>query len=291
MKNENGTAYFLVDDKNLEQAYKGGDPFYEWLISEGFKVHKTYRGGWSGVIGIWINLNNKIMAFGMPGIRCFEEIGHHAITIDEFKVIYKIYKKYEGKPPFEMLYDEEIELFKRQLNRDFSGKKDNTEVDFMDALFKDKSKTDKIKLDHYSWSESSVYRYYEKDFINKEIEDAMGFIINNPLFNWDMEPAKKAIRKLLKIVHYGDNLPSCSEWKDKKAFEREALENLVSLLKNSRNANILQVLDFVQNKLREAKLFENKKDAQLYERLKYELTECTLKEFEDLKKAVSNKNN
>lgn len=100
MKNENGTAYFLVHDENLEKYSQGGDPFITWLLSEGFKVHEVYRGGWSFVTGVWINLNNKIIAFGMPGVRCFEEIGHHAITIDEFKMIYGIYKKYDGKEPF-----------------------------------------------------------------------------------------------------------------------------------------------------------------------------------------------
>lgn len=100
MKNENGTAYFLVHDKDLEKYPQKGDAFITWLLSEGFKVHEVYRGGWSFVTGVWINLNNKIIAFGMPGIRCFEEIGHHAITIDEFKIIYAIYKKYEGKAPF-----------------------------------------------------------------------------------------------------------------------------------------------------------------------------------------------
>ena len=100
MKNENGTAYFLVHDENLEKHSQGDDPFITWLLSEDFKVHEVYRGGWSFVTGVWINLNNKILAFGMPGVRCSEEIGHHAITVDEFKMIYGIYKKYDGKDPF-----------------------------------------------------------------------------------------------------------------------------------------------------------------------------------------------
>lgn len=100
-ENKNGTAYFLVHDENLEKHSQGDDPFVRWLFSEGFKVHEDYRGGWKTVTGVWINLNNKMIALGMPGIRCFEEIGHHALTIDEFKIIYGIYKKYEGKKPFE----------------------------------------------------------------------------------------------------------------------------------------------------------------------------------------------
>lgn len=96
----NGTAYFLVHDKKLPQANGGGDPFVEWLITEGFKVHNLFHGCWEYVSALYINLNNKIYAFGMPGIRLFEPIGNHAITIEEFKTIYSIYKQYGGKAPF-----------------------------------------------------------------------------------------------------------------------------------------------------------------------------------------------
>lgn len=97
LMSEDGSAYFLVHDKDLPEYPFGGDPFVEWLKSEGFKWHKVYH---STATGIWISLNNKIMACGKPGIRCFEEIGHHAITVEEFKTIYGIFKKYRGKAPF-----------------------------------------------------------------------------------------------------------------------------------------------------------------------------------------------
>lgn len=96
----NGTAYFLVHDEKLSQANSGGDPFVEWLKSKGYKVHDLYHGCWAHVTALYINLNSKTYAFGMPGIRLFEPIGNHAITIEEFKSIYATYKKYEGKAPF-----------------------------------------------------------------------------------------------------------------------------------------------------------------------------------------------
>lgn len=96
----NGTAYFLVHDEKLPEANSGGDPFIKWLISEGFNVHDLYHGCWEYVTAIYINLNSKKYAMGMPGIRLFEHIGNHAITIEEFKTIYAIYKKYEGKALF-----------------------------------------------------------------------------------------------------------------------------------------------------------------------------------------------
>lgn len=97
LQSEKGTAYFWVYDENFQKIPLHENQLIQWLKSEGFKWHNVYR---SGGTGIWVNLNNKTIACGKPGIRCFEEIGHHAITIDEFKVIYDIYKKYRDKLPF-----------------------------------------------------------------------------------------------------------------------------------------------------------------------------------------------
>lgn len=97
---EKGTAYILVYDEMYREYYPQHDPFVQWLISEGFSIHGIYRMKWRENVAVYVNINYKTIAFGMPGIRCFEEIGNHAITIDEFKTIYAIYKKYEGKKPF-----------------------------------------------------------------------------------------------------------------------------------------------------------------------------------------------
>lgn len=99
MQNEEGTAYFLVDIRNQKEDLQGDNLFTTWLLSEGFKRHEVYQGSPIFASGVWVNLNNKLFAI-KQGIRCFEEIGHHAITIDEFKTIYEIYKKYNGKAPF-----------------------------------------------------------------------------------------------------------------------------------------------------------------------------------------------
>ena len=86
-----GTSTFLVKDESL---FKGWDAeFLEYLYSEGFKSWKT-KGYFNGIDWIYINLNSKTFAFGIPGIPVVEAIGNHAITINEFKIIYNIYKKY-----------------------------------------------------------------------------------------------------------------------------------------------------------------------------------------------------
>jgi hypothetical protein len=97
---DNGTAYFLVHDEEYLKE-KGNSQFVKWLYSEGFKTHELYSGYWDYVSAIYVNINNKTVAFGRPGIRLFEFIGNHAITVEEFKIIYNIYKKYDGKAPFE----------------------------------------------------------------------------------------------------------------------------------------------------------------------------------------------
>ena len=95
-----GTAYILVHDEMLNDYPNGGDSFVNWLLSDGFKIHDVYHGVWSYVTAVYVNINNKTIAFGMPGIRCFDYLGKHAVTIEEFKQIYAIFKKYEGKEPF-----------------------------------------------------------------------------------------------------------------------------------------------------------------------------------------------
>ena len=94
-----GTACFLVKDKSL---FEGWDSFvYEWLRREGFASWGR-KGDYSCVDWVYVNVNSKVFAPGMPGIRVTSEIGNHAITFDEFLMIYNIFKKYEGLGPLEM---------------------------------------------------------------------------------------------------------------------------------------------------------------------------------------------
>ena len=77
------------------------DPFASLTETSGKPVLKYYHSIWMTVTVLYINLNTKTIALGMPGIKLFEPIGNHAITIKEFKFIYVIYKKYEGKQVLE----------------------------------------------------------------------------------------------------------------------------------------------------------------------------------------------
>ncbi len=87
---------FLICDHSLTD---NSAEFYDWLDDEGFTF-----GGRKGNYGVcpwcYADITRKLYAFGMPGVQVVPAIGGHAITVDEFKTIYAIYKKYEGKEIF-----------------------------------------------------------------------------------------------------------------------------------------------------------------------------------------------
>lgn len=99
---KNNEAYFLVHDETIKNlGVEKACDFYNWLKNEGFTRSDKSNGFWTGVGWLYLNINSKQYVAGMPGVKRFDPIGNHAITIDEFKTIYKIYRKYEGKPLLE----------------------------------------------------------------------------------------------------------------------------------------------------------------------------------------------
>ncbi len=93
-----GSAAVLVYDESLKEGYESN--FYKWLRENGFKSWGKH-GFFDGCPWIFVNLNNKIYAFGMPGIQITQEFGNHAVTIDEYMEIYNIFEKYQGKKTLE----------------------------------------------------------------------------------------------------------------------------------------------------------------------------------------------
>ena len=85
------TEAFLVSDKSFRSEYA---PFFLWLREQGFSYawhHGSYGCPWA-----YVNITRKQFAYGMPGVGFVCPIGNHAITIDEFMTIYRIYEKYQG---------------------------------------------------------------------------------------------------------------------------------------------------------------------------------------------------
>ena len=112
---EGGNSVVLVKEDGLGD---GNHPFWEWLFSEGFHLwcaHGNYGCDW-----VFINLNSMVCAPGMPGVGIVFPIRGHAITADEFKVIWGIFVKYEGLPVLKMPEKTEAELLLEEENGSIS---------------------------------------------------------------------------------------------------------------------------------------------------------------------------
>ena len=90
-----GSAAFLVKDKSI-----AGNPYaeiYKWLEREGFSRWKYSKGHYDGVDWIYINVNSKVYANGMPGIAVTKAIGNRMISLEDFMIIYNILQKYKER--------------------------------------------------------------------------------------------------------------------------------------------------------------------------------------------------
>lgn len=80
-----GQAYW-IKDKSLADI---DAPFYEWIRSEGFE-YAWHKGHYSSCPWCFINIDEKLFAYGMPGVQVAKPIGGKAISINEFKQIYEM---------------------------------------------------------------------------------------------------------------------------------------------------------------------------------------------------------
>lgn len=88
--------YFLVfyDDfqGNLDTNGRNINGVVHFLKEEGFDC----TAGFWGCPWYYVDIKNKKFKPGRPGVSYGNVVGGHAITFEEFKTIYFIYKKYEG---------------------------------------------------------------------------------------------------------------------------------------------------------------------------------------------------
>ena len=95
---------FLIKDERLKR-YKNSMQIYEYLIQEGFVAQKG-RLFPEGIDWLYVNIYSKVFAKGKIGIALTKVVGDHAVTFDEFVVIYNIYKKYERMNVLQMVQNE-----------------------------------------------------------------------------------------------------------------------------------------------------------------------------------------
>ena len=84
---------FLIRDESFKEA---GAPFFDWLFSEGFKRDNLHP-QCIGNMCVYINITRKQFSYSKTGVALARIIGNHSITIDEFKTIYNIYKRFEAE--------------------------------------------------------------------------------------------------------------------------------------------------------------------------------------------------
>ena len=89
--------YFLVkfeESKNLSELNR----FTTFMKNEKFAC----TAGYWGCPWYFIDIENMQFKPGKPGVSYGKVINEHAITLDEFIIIYMIYKKYRNKKLLEM---------------------------------------------------------------------------------------------------------------------------------------------------------------------------------------------
>ncbi len=88
-----GKEVILVYGNDLRNC--GESEFYEYL-RENYKNVST-KGIFRSCPWVYINLKEKKFFPGIPGIKITETFHEHAVTVDEFFTIEKIYKELKGK--------------------------------------------------------------------------------------------------------------------------------------------------------------------------------------------------
>ncbi len=119
-----GTSCVLVKDDGFRTGEKLW--FFRWLENEGFTYYPL--GTSSGVGWVYINLTSKVYTGGKTGVSVTSVIANHAISIEDFMTIYKIYEKYKGLSVLRMNWQE-------QYGHKYDGMKGES---FLVAFFRDK---------------------------------------------------------------------------------------------------------------------------------------------------------
>ena len=109
-----GASCFLIKDERLKKDWYN-TPIYAYLKENGFKAQEgSYS--FEGIDWLYVNIYSKVFAKGRGGIALTKVVGDHAITFEEFKTIYDIFKKYEGLTVLKMNEQEQNE-FEEYLRR------------------------------------------------------------------------------------------------------------------------------------------------------------------------------
>ena len=145
---------FLVKDSSLKDI---DAPFLCWLRENGFKM-AWYKGHYDCCDWVYVNITEKLFAYGMPGVPITTPVGNHAITMSEFFTIYYIYDNYNGLD---------------QLVMDRNAVNENAVVQTVgpEYTYEDFLKEVRAKFEQYSYTPDEIDAYFSRPDIIEFLKD------------------------------------------------------------------------------------------------------------------------
>ena len=155
-------------------------------------------------------------------------------------------------------------------------------IEEINAIFKNGH----IRIDHYSWPLHSSYRIYSKERMNKALENLLKYAETVK----DDASQQRGIRAFIRQFHTDpENLPKHPSWDDKE-FEEEALYCLFEIIRTNSEIKQSTARRLARSARAQARAQKDKKRIELYDRILFELTEASDKEFVALKAEVFEEN-
>lgn len=191
-----GGSCFLIKDANLLKGW--GSPVYKWLYDKGFVSWGT-RGIYKGVDWVFVNPYSKVFAPGLRGYKVTSVVCDHAVTLEEFEVIYNIFKKYEGLDVLMMNKEEQEEHDKKWHAIREEERKYVNELTY-EKFFNEVKEELVLRLDDRCCTEEELIAYMKKeeDVIKEAYEE------NKRIFTDEQEEWEH--------VHYASSVAECLDW-------------------------------------------------------------------------------
>ena len=114
----------------------------------------------------------------------------------------------------------------------------------------------------------------------------MEIAVENEFLRWDDDYSKQIMIEGLGLMRCDKNIPSSDAWENVRTFETVAIKSLQSLIQENGDLDIVDAVCKVGCQLKEAKKRGDVQFAQIYERILYELNECSMREFNELKRTT-----
>lgn len=191
-----GGSCFLIKDASLLKGWCS--PVYKWLYDKGFVSWGT-KGVYKGVDWVFVNPYSKVFAPGLRGYRVASVVCDHAITLEEFEIIYNIFKKYEGLDVL-MMDKEEQEEHDKKLNAIREEERKYVSELTYEKFFNEVKEELVLRLNDRCLTEEELIAYMQKE--EEVIKEA--YEENKRIFTDEQEEWEH--------VHYASSVAECLDW-------------------------------------------------------------------------------